>query len=163
MSGNPKKPLLCWDSCVFLAWFQKEQDKPLAAIEEMLREISKDKVSLLVSAISFAEVLDRAGGSDAGTQFRQFVKRENIVVADADTRVASLAAQIRIAGLEALAQGKISQGVKIPDALIAATAVIYHADRLYTFDPVLLEISGWPVVRGLAILPPSAEPSPLGF
>lgn len=163
MSGNPESLLECWDSCVFLAWFKKEQDKPLAAIEEMIRRVVKNKSTLLVSAISFAEVLDQAGKSDAGTQFRGFVKRTNVVVADADTRIGSLAADIRIAGLESLSNGQISQGVKIPDALIAATAVIYKANVLYTFDPVLKEISGWPCVRALPIVAPSIVPGPLGF
>lgn len=163
MSGSSESLLECWDSCVFLAWFKKETDKPLAAIEEMIRRVVRNKSTLLVSAISFAEVLDQAGKSDAGTQFRGFVKRTNVIVADADTRIGSMAADIRIAGLEALAEKRISQGVKIPDALIAATAVIYKAQILYTFDPVLKEISEWPCVRNMPIVAPSIEPGPLGF
>lgn len=154
MSGADRPPLICWDSCVFLAWFNKEHDKPLSQIEHLLVQIAEGKVNLLVSALSYAEVLDKAGKSDAGARFRDFVQRPNVVVANIDPRIGLMAAEIREAALIAHANGRLSQGIKIPDALIAATAVIYRAGELHTFDPVLLELSASSIVRQLPITSP---------
>lgn len=163
MSGT-ENPLIAWDSCVFIAWFNGETDKPLAEIERMLRSIAERKSTLLVSSICFAEVLDKAGVSDAGTQFRGFVKRPNVIVANVDHRVGALAGDIRIAARTANAAGSLSLGVKIPDALIAATALIYKSDELHTFDPVLLEASTLPIFRSLNIIrPEDSDKTELGI
>jgi len=74
-----------------------------------------------------------------------------------------LASQIRLLALEAHKRGKLEQSVKIPDASIAATGVIYRAAVLYTFDPILLAINGWPILGGMAIARPGDERYPLGF
>jgi len=156
MSGR----LISWDSCIFLAWFNKEEDKPLGAIEQSLRLLDDEKINLLVSAISYAEVLDKAG-SKAGTDFRGFVKRPNVIVANIDARVADLAGAIRTGCLDLHREGKIRQGLKIPDACIAATAILYKASELQTFDPILRDLSGLPVVQGLQIREPAR--TQLGF
>ncbi len=143
-----------WDACVFLAWFKAEQDKPLAEIEELLRDVKAEKLTLVVSAIVAAEILDCTGHSPVRNQFREFIKRPNIVRADADFRVAELAATIRERAVAAIARGTIQTGVKAPDALIAATAVIYRVDVLHTFDPVLLSLDRSPIVEGLRITEP---------
>ena len=165
MGGHDKIPLICWDSCIFLAWFKKETDKDLDAIEHYLRQVSDGKLNLLVSAISYAEVLDNTSTkSTVGSQFRLFVKRPNVVMANVDERVGLLAAEIREATLLALAAGKISQGIKIPDALVAATAVRYKALEIHTYDPVLREISGWEVIEGRRVCTPEESlKTPLGF
>jgi predicted nucleic acid-binding protein len=163
MNGSDKRQLVCWDSCIFLAWFNKELDKPLPEIERSLRSVVDNKLDLLVSVISIVEVLDKAGVSDAGTQFRGFIRRPNVVLADVDPRVAMTASDIRTAGLAAHAEGRLPQAIKIPDAMIAATGVIYRASILYTFDPILTAISEWDVVNKLKIAPPGDELTPLGF
>jgi predicted nucleic acid-binding protein len=164
MSGSTKPPLLCWDSCIFLAWFKKEEDKPLAAIEACLNSIAANKTNLLISAVSFAEVLDKAGKSDAGTQFVAFAKRQNIIIANVDVRVALQAGTIREYGHQELDQGRISHGVSIPDAMIVATAMLYRADELQTFDPILLQVGQWPILHGLKIIrPDDSGRTVLGF
>ncbi len=145
-----------WDSCVFLAWFENEQDKPLAEIKELLEDIAAERLTLVVSAIVGAEVLDRAGVSTAGTQFREYIKRPNIIRADADFRVGERAAEIRQRANDAIASGRIKKGVKAPDAMIVATALIYKADVLHTFDPVLIGLDQDPVVEGLRITEPTS-------
>ena len=75
-----------------------------------------------------------------------------------------LAGDIRIDSRGALECGSMSQRVKIPDALIAATAIIYKADELHTFDPILLESASLPILSGLQIVaPPESGKGPLGF
>jgi len=163
MNGSERRGLICWDSCIFLAWFNKESDKPLGEIERTLRLIVDQKLDLLVSVVSIVEVLDKAGASPAGTQLRGFIRRPNVILADVDPRVAIAASEIRTAGLAAYESGGLRQAIKIPDTLIAATAVIYRSSILYTFDPILTAISGWDVVNKLQIAAPGDEVSPLGF
>ena len=95
MSGSIEKPRIAWDSCIFLAWFNKEEDKKLHDVELILQDIDSGKNVLLVSVVCCAEVLDRAGESTAGTQFREFVKRSNVIVANVDWRIAERAAVFR--------------------------------------------------------------------
>jgi predicted nucleic acid-binding protein len=154
MSGHDVVPLLAWDSCTFLAWFNDEEDKPLAVIDYLLRQIADGKASLLISAISCVEVLDQAGTSDAGTKFKQFAIRPNVIRASADWRIAEKAAEIRQKVTAEVAAGRMARGVKAPDALIVATAVVYRATELHTFDPVLLGLDGSPLVDFLTIAQP---------
>jgi predicted nucleic acid-binding protein len=163
MSGE-KRQLICWDSCIFIAWLKGEQDKPLDLLANLLQSVKQEKTNLLVSAVSFAEVLDKAGESNAGTQFQGFVKQPSVIVANVDIRVGLLAKTIRETAISAVARQEIPKSVSIPDALIAATAVIYRAEELHTFDPVLISIDGWPVLRGLKIgRPENLGRTRLGF
>jgi predicted nucleic acid-binding protein len=164
MSGVEKAPMISWDSCVFLAWFNNEEDKPLGEIQRTLQGLADKKAKLLVSAVCAAEVLNETGQSTAGTQFAGFVKRENVIVANVDMRVAVLAAELRQHAIEAVKCGEIEKSIKAPDALIVATAMIYKAAELQTFDPFLLALNGKPFVKGLPVIPPDdSGKTPLGF
>lgn len=147
-------PLLAWDSVIFLAWFNEEDDKPLAVIDFLLREIASSRVNLLISSICCVEVLDRTGTSDAGTQFKAFSKRPNIVRANCDWRVAEKAAEIRQKVTAEVNAGRMAKGIEAPDAIIAATAIVYRATELHTFDPILLELDNSPLVDFLPIARP---------
>ena len=156
MTGNEPPLLIAWDSCIFLAHFNEEQDKPLAEIDGILRQVARGHRTMLISAIVRAEVLNETGTSDAGTQFCDYCKRSNVITASADFRIADAAAVIREKVRDARTRGDVSNGIKAPDALIAATAILYRATALHTFDPVLLELSGSPILRGLKIMRPDA-------
>lgn len=95
MSGSRKRPTVCWDSCVFLAWFKRESDKPIDNIRLVLEDVSNARVSLLISAISFTEVLDTQLAPDVRSKFKSFARRSNVEVANVDVRVAELAAEFR--------------------------------------------------------------------
>lgn len=164
MNGTKPK-LIAWDSCIFLAWFKREEDKPLDEIKELLQRVEKQSLSMLVSAISLAEVLDKTGVSDAGTKFRAFVRRPEVVLANVDHRVGAMAGDIRIEAIKAAEEGRMKTSIRIPDALVAATAITYKAAELHTFDPVLLEAST--LLASLSpvkiIRPEKSDPMPLGF
>jgi predicted nucleic acid-binding protein len=156
MSGNDRGPLIAWDTCVFLAHFNQEADKPLEEIKGILDEVAKGKKALLVSAIVRAEVLNKVGKSNAGTQICEFCKRSQVAMASADFRIADEAAAIRERVFEEMAAGRMKTAVKAPDALIVATAILYKATALHTFDPVLLGLSGHSAVKELAIVQPGS-------
>jgi predicted nucleic acid-binding protein len=151
MAGSRSRRLIAWDSCLFLGWFNQENDKPLEDMSLVLRQVGDGDLAMLVSTICIAEVLDETGVSIAGTEMVQFVKRSNVVPASVDIRVAQLAAKFRQRARAAKAEGRVSQGIKAPDAIIAATAVIYRASVLYSFDPVLIEYSGTDIIDRLVV------------
>jgi len=157
MNGISGRPIVCWDSCIFLAWFKQEKDKPLEEIEVILKQVSDGKIALLVSAISCAEVLNDTVGSRAGEQFQSFVKRNNVIAANVDFRIAKIAATIREKTIAACKVGEIEKSVRAPDALIVATATCYRATSLHTFDPILLSLSGTEAVEGLSITKPTTD------
>lgn len=143
-----------WDSCVFLAWLKAEQDKPLAEIEELMHDIEQQRLTLIVSAVVCAEILDCTGHTPVRNSFREFMKGENVVAANIDFRMAELAATMRERARDAYARKVITAGIKAPDALIVATALIYRVDVLHTFDPVLLSLDRSPIVDSLHITQP---------
>lgn len=156
MSGKKRAdpPLVAWDSCVFLAWYNNEEEKNLGDIEHLLREVRNDKFVMLVSAVVCAEVMDQAGRSDAGTLFRKFVKRTSILQANVDWRVAEKAVVFREKVCDLLKSRTLDKGLKAPDALIAATAAVYRADVLHSYDPTLLALSECDELDGLVVTKP---------
>ncbi|MAT70869.1 MAG: hypothetical protein CMJ58_15245 [Planctomycetaceae bacterium] len=150
MSGSDTPSVIAWDSCVFLAWFENETGKPLHAIEATIRDVEDNRVSMIVSAIVVAEVLNKAGESEARDLLKDFCKRSNVICADTDFRIAEMGAVFREKSIAAEGMKKL----KAPDALIAATASLYKANVLYSFDPDLLLLSGSPVIRGLSVARP---------
>jgi len=152
MPGDKIIPLVSWDSCLFLAWFKGEKDKPLGLIEDMILDIKNEKTNLLVSAIVGCEVLDKAGECDAGTQFRDYVKRSNVIVANVDMRVAEKAASMRERAVQAIHRQEITKGIKAPDAVVAATASLFKASVLYSFDSDLVSLSGSEVIDKLKVV-----------
>lgn len=155
MGGSDTARLIAWDSCVFIGWFDEEIDKPLDDMRAILQDVAAGRCRMLVSSIVRAEVLDKDGFSSAGTDFCEFCKRSNVIRASADFRVADKAATFREATRWAMAEGDINAAIKAPDALIVATAVIYKADVLHTFDPTLLSLSGSSLIDGLKTSTPN--------
>ena len=83
-------------------------------------------------------------------------------MANADFRIAEVAATYRERAVEAITSRERTEGIKAPDALIVATASVYRASALHTFDPVLLGLSKSPIVGGLQIeIPPADTDYPL--
>lgn len=163
MSGTKEPVLVAWDSCVWLAWFNAESDKPLESIRATLAESEAGKLTLLMSAVCFAEVLDIADSPDAGTKIRAYAKRKNVFRADLDFRIAEKAAEIRKRSIDANARGERIRKIRTPDALIAAIALIYRATVLHSFDDALLKASKTPIVDGLEIRHPRSLSDAEGY
>lgn len=151
MAGSKTSRIIAWDSCLFLAWFNQEMDKPLDAMARILDDVKRGRLTMVVSAICLAEVLDETDKSDAGQKMIQFTKRSNVIAAAADFRIAERAAKFRQRAKEITAGKKNEKSIKAPDALIAATAVVYSASELHSFDPILLRFSNTAVLDNLIV------------
>lgn len=138
-----------WDTNVIVAWFKGEEDKPLNDIELVFREIEAKKADLVVSIVTYTEVLAFGEMAQAADNYREFLKRPNVLQVNVDPAVAKKATEIReackVAGRKCL---------KMPDATVAATAVLYKANVLHTFDDTLLGLSRTAIVNGLLIEKP---------
>lgn len=97
MSGSKKEkvPVYAWDTSVVLAWFKEEEDKPLEDMGLVIEEVERDKAKLIVSTIVYTEVLAHGPARDAALEFRQFLNRSNVYLANVDPRVAERAVEIR--------------------------------------------------------------------
>jgi len=160
MSGSKHdEPVILWDSCVFLAWLKEEKDKPLDDIREFIKDFEAGKKALQISVLSYAEVLDIVKPNEplaatAGTRFRQWVKRPSVEVLDVDPRIADKAGELKEKTI-ALRATVPKAVLKIPDALIAATAMIYEADILHTFDPDMLNVAPHGIFGTLSVTMPA--------
>jgi len=84
MTGGESLNRIAWDSCIFLAWLNNEEDKPLDAIERLLMASNQEKITLIFSTVIVAEVLDHHGDVNGETKFRQFIRRSKIIPANVD-------------------------------------------------------------------------------
>jgi predicted nucleic acid-binding protein len=148
--SKPKRPKYCWDTTVFLAWISEEEGQPLDDIGLVADEIDADRADLVVSAIVYSEVLEAKHNKREIKQFQRFLKRSNVIAVDMTVGIAQKASDIRSKAFKA----KQRRNLKSPDAIIAATAIIYGADVLHSFDPHLLTLHGSAIVDSLKITPP---------
>jgi predicted nucleic acid-binding protein len=138
----------CWDTSVFIAWIAEEEDKPLADIGTVADEISSGKAVLIVPVTIYSEILETRHTEEQLRRFEQFLKRSEVIVADTTVPIAQKASAIRSKGE---AEGR---KIKTPDATVLATAILYKADVLHSFDPHLLNLNGSSIVDGLRITKP---------
>ncbi|MDZ4685290.1 MAG: PIN domain-containing protein [Planctomycetaceae bacterium] len=161
MSGNKTPPAVVWDTSVFLAWFKREQAKPLHLVAASAREIMTNRVILLVSAVTRIEIMNRPQSPGARDKFKQFLKRSNVSLVMPDERIIDLALEIRQHSADENAACQTNHPVLgTCDSIIAATAIIYKVPRLFAFDSKLKKYSTLPVLRGLNVTDPE-ELSPV--
>ena len=103
-----------------------------------------------MSAIVYSEILEAKHSKQQMKQFQMFLKRSNVIVVDVTIGMAQKAAEIR----GKAAKAKEKRRLKTPDAIVIATALVYGADVLHSFDPHLVNLSGTAIVDGLKITHP---------
>jgi predicted nucleic acid-binding protein len=109
---------------VVVAGFLDRDDAFHPAADERVRALA-GREQLVVSVITYAELLTGAGlGHHDRTAVRGFFTDLIDEVHDVDRNVAERAAELRIAG----------PALKMPDALILATADVHEVDAVITAD-----------------------------
>lgn len=147
---SSKHPVYAWDTSVFLAHLKQESDKPLADIAAVAQEVEKDDADLIVSLTTKMELLDIVDNPKIAALFEGFLQRRNVMLIDVNPTVADTVLAVRFKGNRSTPK----RNVKLGDAQIVGTAIVYGADVLHTFDPGLLKLSGSPIVDGLHIALP---------
>jgi predicted nucleic acid-binding protein len=137
-----------WDSGVFIAWLCEETTAPLGDMDLVVREIDAGRANLILSVITYSEILESKYDKEQLEKLELFLWRSNVVKVDITIPIAQKAAQIRDAGL------RDGRKIKTPDATVIATAILHKADVLHTLDGQMLGLNGTRIVDGLAITAP---------
>jgi len=154
------KKIICWDSCVFLAWLQDEKTEigVMEGIEEVVRGINAGEVILLASQMTNIEVLQTRLTPKAQKKWKEIFNRKNCQIMDINPRVSEKAYFIR----DYYDQKDFK--ISTPDSIQLATAVIYNAEEFHTLDGSgkkrnneLLSLSGNVAGHKLKICVPYAQ------
>jgi len=150
-SQRKSLPKYCWDSNVYLAWLAQEPDKPLDCIELIINEIESQSAVLIFPVTILPEVIEVKPNPAALDEFRRFLQRSSVRVMNITLEIAEKAGRIR-----QKLKTENQKSLKLPDALIIATAILSKADALHTFDTGLLTLNGTAVVDNLRITKPAS-------
>ncbi|MEE9443509.1 MAG: type II toxin-antitoxin system VapC family toxin [candidate division Zixibacteria bacterium] len=131
-----KVPLVYLDSCIFIAWLKNEQRKnpeETKGISEIMRLIDDNKVRMITSAVTRAEVLRCTLSVKAQRDFDNVLQRRNVVVASTDHNMYTLTHDLRDFYQNIKDQENLPT-LSVPDAIHLATAIHYEVETFYTFD-----------------------------
>ncbi len=157
MSG---KRLIYWDSCCFIAWLCKKNNRTkeeMAGLDEVASDFMKGNCIIMTSSIYKTEVL--AKGEEI-KKLNNFTKRKNFQSVQVSDGIVDRSQKIR----------EHYNWMSTPDALHLATAIIYKADVFQTFDGAtgsshskLLKINGEAAIESLRIVVPCLPQQTLGL
>ena len=130
MSGT-RNGLFYWDSCIYLAWFKKEQaySEYLPAIGDLLEQSKRNAVRIITSTLTLLEVLNKDLEPSAEKEFRDLFDFEIHKPIDLDIVIALRARQYR---LHYMNIGSVYPA--LPDSVHLATAFLNGVDEMHTFD-----------------------------
>jgi predicted nucleic acid-binding protein len=146
----PNKPpaLIAWDTCCILGLFNKESDK-LAGLTYELRECDEGRAFLGIASATLSEVTRLADGSAAYPHLETFLQFPFVQQLNSTGEVGLLASKLGhrfdlrsqpelLAKATASGCPRDQNRLKPKDAEILATAIVYKATQLTTYDPLLL-------------------------
>ena len=137
MANNPRR--VYWDACTWIALIQREtiavggSDRDTLC-RAVIAEAKKNKIEILTSTLSLVEVCKapaiRATGDDL---IGPFFENDYILLMNLDRLVGEHARQLMTSRYA---------GLKPPDAVHVASAILGLASELRTFDDKLLKLDG---------------------
>lgn len=134
MTGT--KSVYYWDTCLFLAWLKDEQTrKPgeMDAVSDMLERFKKREISLMTSVLTITEMSVAKVPVGTYALLEDVMQRPNFTKIAVDIRVARLAKELRDHYLQ---KSQIYGGktLTVPDAIHVASAILFRAAEMHTFD-----------------------------
>lgn len=150
-------PKYYWDSCIFIAWI-KDEKRPageMQGLAEIVREIDAGKVILMTSTISLGEVLAGDLTEEQRERYESSLKKPTIVSITPDARISAEAGRIREF------YRKKGWSVGLEDAIHLASALLWKADELHTFDEKLLRFNGNIMGRAIRVCKPQGRQASL--
>ncbi len=121
-----------------IIYFLEDHPTFAARFAALFEAEAKDELEIVISAITVAEVLAgplKAENEALANRYRRALSMWSIVPVDAE--VATLAARLRVA-----------HGLRLPDALQAATALASGSIALVTHDRDFSRLTGLSVITG---------------
>lgn len=152
---------VAWDACTWIATIIQEkvplkgggvEDRAIPC-NHVIELAARRQVEIATSGLSLAEVCrDDEVKREDGDVLADFFRNEYILIVPVDRYVGTLARELMQAG---------HPGLRPPDAVHLATAVVANADEFHTFDSALLKLDGKiakPSGGTLSIKKPPAPP-----
>ena len=129
------KPIIYWDSCIFLAWLKDENrpNREMDGVYDVANKIHKDNVILITSTFTRVEILESTLDDTAKQRLTDLFKRRNFQQVAPDNRIMDMSHEIRDYYQK---QKDIDQlpTLTTPDAIHLATAIIHGVSEFHTFD-----------------------------
>ena len=123
------------DTGVLIGFFDESDAHHLGASKELANARQRgDQIAVPASALAESLVAPARDGEPLITAVCEFIERLPLLIVELDSDVALVAARLR---------ARHGQKLKLPDALVVATALRHGADVLVTTD------RGWPTKRSL--------------
>src|SRR5579871_5628814 len=154
------KPYIFWDTCVFIAWLNDETIWPsdvLRGIKDVADLVNSNEAHLVVSSLMRTEIFLGQLKLENKQKFSDFLRRSNVHEISPDMRITDRASSIReyynIRGNK----------IKVPDAIMLATSILYRVDEMHTIDGLdpmgikhtrLLALNGNVAGYALVVVPP---------
>ena len=121
------KPIVYWDTCVFIAWLMEEKHKWPSTIWQGIEDVATlvqiGQAILVVSTLVRVEVFLGTLTEDQKRKFAGLLRRKNVQEVAPHMRIADRASSIRE-----------KHKIKTPDAIHLATAIIMDVDEMHTMD-----------------------------
>lgn len=123
------------DAGVLIGFFDESDAHHLGASKELANARQRgDQIAVPASTLAESLVSPARDGESSITAVREFIEHLPLAIVELDRDVAIVAARLR---------ARHGQKLKLPDALVVATALRHGADVLVTTD------RGWPTKRSL--------------
>jgi len=131
-----------WDACSWIALIQKEKiQQPGGAVEDremmcksVIEAAKKNRLEIATSAFCLAEVCKSPDvRHESPDRIADFLENDYILISAVDTVIGQRARKLMTGG---------HAGLKPPDAVHLATALILNVDEMHTFDERLLGLDG---------------------
>lgn len=139
MADSPKR--VSWDACTWIALIQQEKirDEKGNVVEDryaLARSVidlaAQGKIEIAASGLCLAEVCKNPpNAKDGDDKVAPFFEQNYILIVALDTQVGTIARRLMMAK---------HAGVRPPDAVHLATAIVANVDEMHTFDDKLLAL-----------------------
>jgi predicted nucleic acid-binding protein len=121
------KPVIYWDTCVFIAWLKDERDTwgahIMRGIGDVFDLVGRNQAYLVTSAITRTEIFLADLTEEQKRSFADLLRRRNMDERAADFKITDRASEIRY-----------GFSLRTADAIHVGTASIAHADEFQTMD-----------------------------
>jgi predicted nucleic acid-binding protein len=137
MAASPSR--VCWDACTWIALIQQERirdengnvvEDRYALSRSVIDRAEKGAVEIAVSGLCLVEV-NKPSATTPRDQLVAYFENDYILLVPVDKVIGERARALMFAALP---------GLKPPDAVHLATALISNADEMHTFDCRLLDL-----------------------
>lgn len=131
MTKTPSR--VYWDACAWIAYIQKEMPGPGKRFTEPRYEMCRDtlkraeagEIEIATSAFTLAEVCKPSDPMSGGNKLAAYFDQPYVLLIPVDKRIGQQAQSLQLAGIG---------GLKPPDAVHLASALVWSVPVFHTFD-----------------------------